>query len=210
MQKIAEDNNVGMDVVRLYRVYLEKVYQKNILAQMGKTTFKDSRQSKTYEAEAIFNHVHGRGKLFTIDEAQSFVEKVFNSWIWQECQRKTSVSPKAPRVEFIPHFGKSVFDTTVAMAYFDKIVTTQRGLNEYIMLHELAHCNGHRNHDVMFRITLVKFVSEFMSYELGKELERAFKQVGLTMRQAKEKDAKPFDKWYAGYLRAQVARKGKK
>jgi hypothetical protein len=201
IRKIADDNAVSYSVANLYAEYVAKAKKKNIVLNMGRNTLRDSTQQKTYNAENKFMAKHGRGGYFsTVEEAQKFADKVFASKVWEK-HKTNRVSRNSPTIEF-----SNKMTRYSGMAYSNRIVLSRNGMNVYILLHELAHTNGHRHHDSSFRKCLVAFITKFMGKEQGEALKKEFKDAGLKMTIPSAKPVKEFNDWYAFYKRAAVAR----
>jgi hypothetical protein len=201
IRKIAEDNAVSYNVANLYAEYVAKAKKKNVVLNMGRNTLRDSTQQKTYNAENKFMSKYGRGGYFsTVEEAQKFADKVFASKVWEK-HKTNRVSRTSPRIEY-----SSKMTRYSGMAYSNHISLGRTGMNVYILLHELAHTNGHRHHDSSFRKCLVAFVAKFMGKEAGELLKKEFKDAGLKMTIPSAKPVKEFKDWYAFYKRAEVAR----
>jgi hypothetical protein len=201
IRAIADENEVSLRVANLYAEYVAKAKEKNMVLNMGRTTLRDSTRQKTYNAENKFMAIHGRGVSFsTVEQAQKFADKVFASKVWEK-HKTNRVSRTSPRIEY-----SSKMTRYSGMAYSNRIVLGRNGMNAYILLHELAHTNGHRHHDATFRKCLVAFVTKFMGKEQGALLKQYFKADGLKMTVPAAKTVKEFKDWYAFYKRAEVAR----
>lgn len=198
---IAQEHQVSYRVADLYAEYVAKAKQKNMVLDMGRNAVRDSTRQKTYNAENKFMAMHGRGVVFhTVEEAQKFADKVFASKVWEKHKTKR-VSNCSPRIEY-----SNKLTRYSGVAYSNRIVLGRTGMNAYILLHELAHTNGHRHHDSTFRKCLVDFVTKFMGKEQGALLKKYFKDAGLKMTTPTAKPIKEFKDWYAFYKRAEVAR----
>jgi predicted metal-dependent hydrolase len=201
IRAIADENEVSLQVANLYAEYVAKAKEKNMVLNMGRNTLRDSTRQKTYNAENKFMAIHGRGVVFhTVEEAQKFADKVFASKVWEK-HKTNRVSRTSPRIEY-----SSKMTRYSGVAYSSRIVLGRNGMNAYILLHELAHTNGHRHHDSTFRKCLVAFVAKFMGKEQGALLNKHFKEAGLKMTVPTVKPVKEFKDWYAFYKRAEVAR----
>jgi hypothetical protein len=201
IRKIADDNAVSYSVANLYAEYVAKAKKKNVVLNMGRNTLRDSTQQKTYNAENKFMAKYGRGVVFhTVEEAQKFADRVFASKVWEK-HKTNRVSRNSPTIEF-----SNKMTRYSGVAYSNRIVLSRNGMNVYILLHELAHTNGHRHHDSSFRKCLVAFITKFMGKELGEALKKEFKDAGLKMTIPIAKPVKEFKDWYTFYQRAAVAR----
>jgi predicted metal-dependent hydrolase len=201
IREIANENEVSLRVANLYAEYVAKAKEKNMVLNMGRNTLRDSTRQKTYNAENKFMAIHGRGVVFhTVEEAQKFADKVFASKVWEK-HKTNRVSRTSPRIEY-----SNKMTRYSGVAYSNRIVLGRNGMNAYILLHELAHTNGHRHHDSTFRKCLVAFVTKFMGKDKGELLKQNFKEAGLKMTVPTTKTVKEFKDWYAFYKRAEVAR----
>lgn len=197
--RIAEENNVPFYVADAYVNYLDKAAKKLRLG--GRTTYHDSTRQKTYNAENKFMREHGRGISFaTVEEAQKFADKVFASKVWEN-HKTNRVSPNSPKIEY-----SNKLTRFSGVAYSNRIVLGRSGMNAYILLHELAHTNGHRHHDFSFRSCLIDLVTKFMGKEHGDALKKTFKEDGLKLSVRNVSEVKPFAEWYKTYERMEKAR----
>jgi len=201
IREIADENEVSLRVANLYAEYVAKAKEKNMILKMGRNTLRDSTRQKTYNAENKFMAIHGRGVVFhTLEEAQKFADKVFASKAWEK-HKTNRVSSTSPRIEY----SKKMIRYS-GIAYSNRIVLNRNGMNAYILLHELAHTNGHRHHDSTFRKCLVAFITKFMGKEKGEALKQSFKEAGLKMTAPTVKNVKEFKDWYTMFKRMENAR----
>ena len=56
------------------------------------------------------------------------------------------------------------------------------GMNQYVLLHEMAHCAGNMHHDTQFRIDLLKLVSRFIGKEQAEYIKACFKEKKLKLK----------------------------
>ena len=77
-------------------------------------------------------------------------------------------------------------------------------MNEYTVLHELAHCVGHWHHGRSFRQCLLKLVSRFMSAADAQFLKEEFKAGKLSVGNARKPMS--FDQWVAAKTRMEKMR----
>lgn len=198
-REIAQANNVPYTVAESYVNYLNKAAFK--ARNGGRSTYQDSTRQKTYNAENKFMRDYGRGTSFaSVEEAQKFADKVFASKVWEK-HKTNRVSSTSPRIEY-----SNKMTRFSGVAYSNRIVLGRTGMNVYILLHELAHTNGHRHHDFSFRSCLIDLVSRFMGKEHGTALKKCFKEAGLKMSVRSVGEVKPFAQWYATYERMEKAR----
>lgn len=204
IHEIADENEVSLRVANLYAEYVAKAKEKNMVLNMGRNTLRDSTRQKTYNAENKFMATHGRGVWFTtVEEAQKFADKVFASKVWEK-HKTNRVSSTSPRIEY-----SNKMTRYSGMAYSNRITLGRNGMNAYILLHELAHTNGHRHHDSTFRKCLVAFVTKFMGKEQGELLNKHFKDAGLKMTVPSAKTVKEFKDWHIMFKRMENARQVK-
>jgi len=78
------------------------------------------------------------------------------------------------------------------------------GLNQYVLLHELAHSVGNMHHDTEFRIDLLKLVSRFIGKEQATYLKKCFKEKKLKL--SISKNVLNPDAWMKMKLRMEKAR----
>ena len=152
-----------------YNEYLREHQNKQNKGERGR----DSERTKTYRAEWDFYRTNGYGREFeNIAEVQKYINKVTKSKtyrkLWQEAYesrknkdfgaifRGTQVSVSAKQRNGAGNAG---------LAYVEEnriVLDTKTGMNEYTVLHELAHCVGHPHHGRSFRKTVVRLTSRFM------------------------------------------------
>ena len=160
---------------------------------------KDGSQNKCYRAEWNFNARNGYGIEFAdIKEAQKYCERVMKSKTYK--QLGGTLSFVVPRKDM---GSRSRF---TGMAYPDGRIqlSPNGGMNQYTLLHELAHQCGARHHDVKFRQILVKLVSRFMGRDMAKKLKQEFRAVGLKMSQ--RSTIKSPQQWLQDYFKMQRLR----
>lgn len=84
------------------------------------------------------------------------------------------------------------------LAYGNKIVLDNKtGLNEYTLLHEMAHCAGHRHHGRSFRVCLLKLVGQFMGRKERDTLKAEFRAARLAC--GRSRSPLSYDKWLEKY-----------
>ena len=83
---------------------------------------------------------------------------------------------------------------------------TKVGMNEYTVIHELAHCVGHWHHGRSFRQALLKLVSRFRGRATASFLKDEFKAGTLACGYG----GKPltFEKWVESKNRMEKMRNG--
>ncbi len=201
---IERDNKIllsipGFDVelVRKYNAYVRKRTRQ---VATGRVSYrKDGSQNKCYRAEWNFNARNGYGIEFKdIKEAQKYCERIQKSKTYRDLNGQyTYVVAKKDMG------SRSRF---TGMAYTNGKITLcpRAGMNQYTLLHEMAHQCGDRHHDVKFRQILVKLVSRFMGRDMAKKLKQEFRNVGLKMSQ--KSTIKSPQQWLQDYYRMQELR----
>lgn len=196
--KIAEAYNVTEEVAKAYHDYQEKINRTN---RLDGAPLQDSMRSKSYRAERMFRQKYGYGPKLTLPEAQSLAEKVFSSSVWTTYENEKHSSKTLPTIEY------KKLKTYGGWAYHNHIVLCENnGSNVQVLLHELAHTNGHRDHHQNFRAAHVAFTREFWGKERGDYLEECYKSLKLKCTPFKAKKIKTFEQWYKGYERMKLAR----
>ena len=169
--------------------YLDYRLKRSMTVQRGRTAFKDSNQSKVYSAEFKYHKVHGYGSKYkTIEECEKYVKRVTKSKLWAE------LCGGDRKVITVDSFNARRW---AGMTYGSHINLSVSGYNQYVILHELAHCCGNMHHDVSFRRDLVRLVSRFLGREQAKTLKQCFLSDGLKMT-IKNKIKSPSE-WLASY-----------
>jgi putative metallohydrolase (TIGR04338 family) len=196
-----------------YNEYLREHQVRQNKGERGR----DTERTKTYRAEWNFYDTNGYGLEFeNIAEVQKYIDKVTKSKtyikLWQEAYesrkdkdfgaifRGTQVSVAAKQRNGAGNAG---------IAYVENnhiVLDTKTGMNEYTVLHELAHCVGHPHHGRSFRRTLVKLTSRFMGTEAANALKVEFKQRKLPYGEPRK--PKTFDQWMAAKARMENIRNG--
>jgi hypothetical protein len=193
----SQDDRWNNDILELFDKYLRK--QKRV-KRYGRASFQDGSKSKVYRAEWKFQAEHGSGKTFQdYSEAEKYIKKVIKSKTWSKLGGRSNVR----LVEKKDYKGRS---RTAGMAYTDGRLQLcpSHGLNEYTVLHELAHLCGHMHHDLSFRLCLVSLVSRFMGRDNAKALKKAFRDGGLKM--SRRSPMTP-ERWLESYFRMEDMRK---
>ena len=181
--------------------FLEYVNKKETLIKTGRKNGKysrDSDKSKVYSAEFKYERTYGQGKKFkNLEEAQKYCDKVLASKTWKK------ISTAGVRNIALAEMSGS---RTAGRAWAHNIDLNRRsGLNQYVLLHEMAHSAGNMHHDVRFRITLLKLVSRFMSSENADYLKACFKEKKLKVTESS--NIKSPEVWKKSYDRLTAARK---
>lgn len=191
-----------------YNEYLCKHQVKQNKGHRGK----DSERQKTYEAEWRYQANFGSGIEFeSIAEVQKFVNKVVKSKtfvkMWADANSNNNIERlfmgNAVRVSAKQ---RNTGRGSAGLASPNKIVLdTLCGMNQYTVLHELAHCVGHWHHGRSFRQTLVKLVSRFMGAATATFLKEEFKAGKLSYGNARK--PMTFERWVESKNRLEKMRK---
>lgn len=197
-----------------YSDYLAKQSTKRILLARNRTSATDSQRSKVYHSERLWLGSARENNLPKIVEFQDYNEalKYFNKVVRSRTYEKLCAEFKGvsnPRLEM----KKDRWDSRSAgLAYSNGLIKLcpRYGLDEHVLLHELAHTCGNTHHDVGFRVALVKLVSRFISREHGKLLHKAYRANRLKMSLNKDKKPKSPADWLKFYNRLQNARSARK
>jgi len=158
------------DLIQKYVNYYIKREQK---VSRGRTAYSDSSKTKTYKAEWAFeSECYDSIKRFKTErQAEKYLERILNSKLWQDM-----TGGKPVFIDFIDS------QRLCGRAYGAKIELSRKvGMNNYTLLHELAHCAGHMHHDVSFRNCLLRLVSRFIGRAEAKVLKKKFREQGLQM-----------------------------
>lgn len=160
----------------------------------GRTAYKDSMQSRVYEAETQYSHNCGEGERFkTIEECDRYVQRITKSKLWKELSGGKSIT-----------VSSSAMRRYAGIAYGSHIKLAPSGFNQYTILHELAHCCGNMHHDVSFRQDLLKLVSRFIGRDNAKTLKFAFKTHGLKL--SVKQSVKSPEQWLKQYNKMELMR----
>lgn len=180
--------------------YNDYVRKRTRQVMTGRVSYrKDGSMGKCYRAEWNFQAKHGDGIVFdTVKEAQKYCERVVKSKTYQELGGINAYVVGKKDMGSRSRFS--------GMAYEGgKIQLCPRsGMNQYVLLHELAHQCGPKHHDVKFRQILVRLVSRFMGRDKAKALKQEFRALGLKMSQ--RSTIKSPQKWLEDYFKMQRLR----
>ena len=185
------------ELVTKYNAYVRKRTRQ---VTTGRVSYrKDGSQNKCYRAEWNFTARNGNGIQFKdIKEAQNYCERIRKSKTYRDLNGQYTY------VEAKKDMGsRSRFS---GMAYNNGRITLcpRSGMNQYTLLHEMAHQCGARHHDIKFRQILVKLVSRFMGREMAKKLKKEVRDIGLKMSQ--KTTIKSPQKWLEDYFKMQRLR----
>ena len=200
-------NSWDNDDIMTYLSYLNK---KKTLINTGRKHGKysrDSDRSKVYNAEFKYERTYGRGLEFAnIAMAQKYCDKILASATWKKMS-KGRVSENLA-ITLGTMRGSRIAGR--AWGHHIELNTTRGlddlpiGLNQYVLLHELAHSVGNMHHDTQFRIDLLKLVSRFIGKEQATYLKKCFKEKKLKL--SINKNVLNPDAWMKMKLRMEKAR----
>jgi predicted metal-dependent hydrolase len=187
-----------------YNEYLRNHAKKQNKGARGK----DSERQKTYEAEWRYQANHGSGREFTdINEVQKYVDKITKSKTYSKLVAEGSNIERlftSNRVKVATKYRNTGRGTAGRATQGHITLDTKVGMNEYTVLHELAHCVGHWHHGRSFRQCLLKLVSRFMSAADAQFLKEEFKAGKLSVGNARKPMS--FDQWVAAKNRMEKMR----
>ena len=190
------------DLIRSYLTYLHKIQRKNRLADRGRTHMTDFQKSRVYKSEWAFERIHAAEiKQFASEkEAQAYANKILKSATWKKIK-----SPRARGNTTVQ--SKNFRGNTAGTAGWDGTVHLDKnsGMNEYTLIHELAHVAGYMDHDAGFVDTLLKLVSRFMGRDKAATLKAEFKRRKVKIS-VKTKSPKMPDAWLNMHNRLVKAR----
>lgn len=181
-----------LDTATKYSVYIQKKLRAK---KYGRTAYKDSTKTKVYESEWAFQKQVKIKKFADYNEARKYMKNILKSKTWESV-----VTSRGCSDPFLIEKKKVSNERTAGVSWGHKIqLSSQCGLDQYTLLHELAHSAGYMHHDVSFRQCLLKLVSRFMGREAAKILKTEFKKNGLKMT-LKNKIMTP-EQWYESYIK---------
>ena len=156
--------------------YLTYLNKKQTLIETGRKHGKysrDSDRSKVYKSEFKYERTYGTGKQFkNLAEAQKYCDHVLSSKTWQKMSNNTHIA-----------LSTMYGNRTAGRAWRNNIdLNVNGGMNQYVLLHEMAHCAGNMHHDTQFRIDLLKLVSRFIGKEQAEYLKACFKEKKLKLK----------------------------
>jgi hypothetical protein len=192
-ETIAECKSLGMDADEIFKY--ETYWLKKLRPhRTGKVASIDSEKQRVYNAEWAFQKKVDIKQFKDIREAEKRMKQITSSKLWSDLNgRATSLE----------HTGR--MKRYAGMAYWTgKIKLANSGLDEYTLLHELAHQTPNAmHHGVQFRINLVRLVSRFMGTHAAKELKTSFKKKKLKMSMPQPRSP---ESWYKSYKRMEKLR----
>lgn len=185
------------------RAYLNYVQKKKTLIQTGRkhgNYSRDSDRSKVYKSEYKYERTYGQGKKFkNLAEAQKYCDHVLSSKTWQKMSKNVTHIALAPMRS----------NRIAGRAWANNIdLNVWSGMNQYVLLHEMAHSAGNMHHDTQFRIDLLKLVSRFIGKEQAAYLKACFKEKKLKL--TINKNVMNPEAWMKMKLRMEKARSSMK
>lgn len=173
------------DLKSKYNDYLRNHRRKQNKGDGGRV---DSEKTKTYEAEWAFARQVNIRKFETIEEAQKRAKQIYKTKKWQKVwklERNTERDlMKQPTVVLKErNTGRGFAGWTDGWAV---VLDGKAGLDEYTLLHELAHCLGHMHHGRSFRRALLELVGAFMGLDYKYILKEEFTKRKLKCGKARE------------------------
>lgn len=180
-----------MSLKKKYNQYLQRVNNKHKY-QRGSSGFVDSEKTKTYRAEWKLEEDYNFETL-TESQAETFVKQVMKSKFWAQYESKWG-GPVEVRIEWMKDMGSR--RRTAGVSY-GQLIKLAPGTNKYIILHEMIHSAGFRNHGLYFRLNLVKACSRFLGRDVAKDLKKNFREQGLRMN--KPRPALSYEQWLEKY-----------
>lgn len=183
-----------MDAEEIFK-YETYWLKKNQVLRTGKKSSVDSEKQKVYSAEWAFQKKVDIKKFKDIREAEKRMKQITSSKLWSDLDGKSTS---------LEHTGR--MKRYAGMAYWTgKIKLANSGLDEYTLIHELAHQTPNAmHHGVQFRINVVRLVSRFMGTHAAKELKTSFKKKKLKMSMPQPRSP---ESWYKSYKRMEEMRK---
>jgi hypothetical protein len=192
-------------IMRLkYEEYtLKKKLKQTRYNRNGTTANKDSSRTKVYKVEWEFEKLlkdNCDWRTFSdLEECQKYINQVTKTKKWKGVNKELSNRISADQMKNMK------FGTTSGQAWYGKMTLSPRtGFNQYVILHELAHCAGNMHHDISFRQCLVELVSCFIGRQYGLTLKKMFKQAGLKMNLNTK--ILTFEKWKENYIKMESIR----
>jgi len=170
---IQECRSIGMssDEIEKYSQYVTRLLNKEKMG--GRNGRRDSDQSKVYQSEWAMQRQVNIRQFKTVEAAEKRMNQIQNSKLWEKLAGKKVYLVSNTRM------GRA---TAGRAHYGGKIELGTTGMNEYTLIHEMAHqLPNCMHHSVQFRINLVKLVSRFMGTDVAKILKAEFKERKLKM-----------------------------
>lgn len=175
--------------------YIKYVQKKDFAVQWGRKSLTDSEKSKVYESEFKFESQVEIKKFKTLEDANKRLKQITSSKLWSDLEGKSVYLTSNARLGRRTA-GRASSNGNIELAF--------NALNEYVLIHELAHQTPRSmHHGVQFRINLLKLVSRFMGTESAKILKKEFR--ARKLRVSHSKPQKP-ETWIKSYRRMEKMR----
>ena len=190
----------GMDL-DLAEKYSEYIARKQQVKKTGRSngSYRDSNRLKVYQSEWAFQKQVQIKQFDTFKDAERRMKQITNSKLWKELSGGKFVYLEQKR----DMGGRS--RTAGRAHYGGKIdLCPTHGMDEYTLLHELAHQAGAMHHDVKFRRNLLRLVSRFMGTEAASILKGEFRSRKLKLTLST--GSKSPEDWLKSYLKMEAVR----
>jgi len=189
-----------------YNEYLRKHRYKQNKGGGGRV---DSEKSKTYAAEHAFMRKVKIKQFKSLKEAQKRANQIYATKKWQkvwqlerDTDRVTSTLKRQPAVVLKErNTGRGTAGWTDGRTV---TLDSHAGLDEYTLLHELAHCLGHMHHGRSFRRALLELVGAFIGSDAKKILKEEFTKRKL--KYGKARQPLTFAQWNAARKKMEMIR----
>ena len=184
-----------------YEEYLRRHRRKQNKGAIGQ----DSERSKTYQSEWAFQKRYDVKKFKSLKQAQKRAKQIYATKKWQKVW---NLERDKGEKRFNPTIVLKERSTGRGTAGFTDghfvTLDSMAGLDEYTLLHELAHCLGHMHHGRSFRRALLELVGAFIGMDAKKILKEEFTKRKLKFGEA----SKPmtFEKWLESKRRMEKIR----
>ena len=165
-----------MELDALKLLYAEYVRKHSHKQNRGAAGRRDSEKSKTYQAEFAFQRRYKVKDFKNLKEAQKRAKQIYATKKWQKVWKLEGRTErdlmKQPAVVLKErNTGRGTAGWTDGWAV---VLDSKAGLDEYTLLHELAHCLGHMHHGRSFRRALLELVGAFIGADAKKILKEEF------------------------------------
>ena len=189
----AQCKGLGMDELEIFK-YETYWLKKNRVLLTGKKSSVDSEKQKVYDSEWAFQKNVNIKKFKDIREAEKRMKQITSSKLWSDLAGKPTS---------LEHTGR--LKRYAGMAYWTgKIKLANSGLDEYTLIHELAHQTPNAmHHGVQFRMNVIRLVSRFMGTDAAKELKAQFKKRKLKLSMSQPRSP---ESWFKSYKRMEEMR----
>lgn len=187
--QITECQNQGMQPHHIEK-YAKYYMAKQRAAKGGgrsKTGYRDSDKTKVYRSEWAFQSKVNIHQFENITEAEKRFNQIKKSKLWKDIGKPCYLVDNR-------RMGRA----TAGRAFVGgKIELGTTGMDEYTLLHEMAHQTyNSMHHGVQFRIHLLKLVSRFMGREAAAILKAEFKERKLKLSMPKPRSPAS---WFKSY-----------